>query len=544
MTSHLRRSLFIVYIFFCSAFIGIAPIAIAEERSLGKVNFPVSCDPNVQETLNQGVALLHHMMYIQAEKEFQTITKLDPDCAMAYWGIAMTQFHPLWAPPNAIELQKGQSAIEKAHQLKPSSNREQVYILATKAFYDDWRSKDHEARIAAWQSAQEKVFDANPDDIDAGAFYALSLLATAPKQDKTFTQQKKAGFLLEELYEIAPEHPALYHYTIHAYDNPVLANRAVTVARGYDKLAPDVPHGLHMPSHIFVRMGMWPEVIDWNNRSAAAAKAQSGDVMSLHYIHALDYLNYAYLQVGQYGKARDVIDKVNQIENHQDSFVSAYGIAAVQARYPLERADWQQAATLPVRTHRSFPWDKYPQYEAITYYTRGLGAARSGDVESAQIAKLKLDELYDSTAASGDQYWPIIVDAQRKAVDAWVIFTSGNEEKGLQMMAEAADIEDSVDKHPVTPGSVMPARDLLGDMQIISGNPDEALAAYDRSLKTAPNRAYSLYGAGYAAESAGDHERAMSHYEAFVKLTNNADDNLARVNHAREYIQEYQSGAI
>ncbi|MDA2919610.1 hypothetical protein MYX76_08995 [Desulfobacterota bacterium AH_259_B03_O07] len=518
--------------------VGQLPLALAQDKSLGKVEFPISCSPKAQETFNSGVALLHHMMYAQAEKEFQKVAELDPECAMAHWGIAMTLFHPLWAPPSKEELKKGQASVIKAKQLKPKTPRELGYVSAVGAFYDDWQTKDHKTRIAAWGAAQKNVLDANPEDVDAGAFYALSLLATAPKKDKTFKNQKEAGFMLEELREKAPEHPGLFHYTIHAYDNPMLARRAVPVARGYDKLAPDVPHALHMPSHIFVRLGIWHDVIDWNIHSASAAKRQSTDTMPLHYIHAVDYLIYAYLQQGQYEKVLNLLNKINGVEDYQDSFVSAYGIAAAQARYPIERMEWEEAASLPVRTHSAFPWDKYPQYESITYYARGLGAARSGDTKSAQKAKMRLDELYENTVNKGEQYWSVIVDAQRKTVDAWIKYSNGDKKKGLQVMHEAADIEDSVDKHPVTPGSVMPARDMLGDMLLMSNNLEEALKAYEVSLKTSPNRYYSLYGAGYAAESSGNQEKAKTYYIELINLTTNADSEQTRVKHAKKYTQK------
>jgi len=509
--------------------------AFAKDKPIGKVEFANSCSPEAKQTLNKSVALLHHMMYMQAEKEFQKAAEIDPECPMAYWGIAMTQFHPLWAPPSKEELQKGHDALLKAKQLKPKTPREQDYVSAVEAFYDGWDSKDHKTRITAWSEGQKVVLDNNPNDIDAGAFYALSLLATAPKIDKEFKNQQQAGQILENLLQTAPEHPALFHYTIHAYDNPMLASRGVTVARGYDKLAPNVPHALHMPSHIFVRLGIWPDTIDWNIRSAAAAEEQSADAMSLHYIHAVDYLIYAYLQQGQYGKAAEVLKKVNSIQNYQDSFITAYGIAGAQSRSSLERMDWEDAAKLPVRTHSEFPWDNYPQYEAITYYARGLGAARSGDIESAKKDKAKLDMLYEATVKNGEQYWAVIVDAQRQTVDAWITYSSGDKDKGLEMMKSAADLEDSVDKHPVTPGAVMPARDMLGDMFLLSNKPGDALAAYEASLKISPNRFYSLFGAGYAAESAGDMKKAEKYYSQLIELTANADSEIKRLNHAKKF---------
>ena len=512
------------------------------QGSLGVVEFETSCSDAVAGDFNRGVALLHHMMYMQAEQVFTEISEKDPDCAMAYWGLAMTQLHPLWAPPSEEELAKGLSAAKTAKSKNPPTEREQAYVEAVFGFYESYDSKDHPTRIAIWEEGQKKVMESNPDDEDAVAFYALSHLATAPKADQTFAHQKESGAILEELYVKIPEHPGVFHYTIHAYDNPVLAKKAVPVARGYDKLAPDVPHALHMPSHIFVRLGMWPEVIDWNIRSADAAKRQSPpDAISLHYAHAADYLIYSYLQKGQDKKAMQVLTELNKIANYQDSFASAYGVAGAQARYPLERMEWEDASSLEIRTHKDFNWDKYPQYEAITYFARGIGAARSGNVEEAEKALAKLNSLYDATVQSGDKYWPVIVDAQRQSVAAWVEYAKGNKIEALAMMEKAADTEDSVDKHPVTPGAVLPARDLLGDMLLDMGKPAMALVAYEKSLQISPNRFYSLYGAGYAAELSGNGEKATQYYQELINLAANADSPRPRVDKAKEYRSNNQS---
>ena len=507
--------------------------------NLGVVEFETSCSEDVADDFNRAVALMHHMMYKQSEPVFVEITEKDPDCAMAYWGIAMTQLHPLWAPPSDAELDKGIDAVNKAKSLKPPTEREQAYIEAIGLFYVDHHEKGHKERIALWEQGQKSVMDANPDDEDAIAFYALAHLATAPKADKTFSQQKESGAMLEELSKTAPEHPGVFHYTIHAYDNPVLAPKGVEVSKGYDKIAPNVPHALHMPSHVFVRLGMWPEVISWNIRSADAAKSQSGpDTISMHYIHAVDYLIYSYLQKGQDQKAMQVLKEANSITNYQDSFGSAYGIAGAQSRHALETMNWEDAASLKTRTHESFNWDKYPQYEAITYFARGIGAARSGNVEAAEKDLAMLNKLYEATS---DKYWSTIVDAQRKSVAAWIEYAKGNKKEALGMMEQAADIEDSVDKHPVTPGAVLPARDLLGDMLIDMDQPEKALVAYQKSLQISPNRFYALYGAGYAAELSGNAELATKYYQELVTLASNADSPRPRVDKAKEYLSKQES---
>lgn len=494
------------------------------EGSVGKVNFPISSTEAGQKQFDHALAMLHHMMYDHAEKEFKALVDTDPNCSMAHWGIAMSSFHPLWHEPNKEDLQKGSEAVQKALKINPPTKKEQDYISAIGEFYKSWEIVNHATRLSNWVSAQEKLYKTYPEDVDAGAFYALSLIASAPKEDKEFKNQKTAGKLLAKLHKQAPEHPGLFHYIIHAYDNPMLAKDAVDVARGYDKLAPDVPHALHMPSHIFVRLGLWDDAIDWNIRSAASAKKNSlGEIVSLHYPHALDYLMYSYLQKAEDKLAEETLSKVNAPENYEDNLASAYGIAASQARYVLERKQWKEAAELPVRTHSAFPWDKYPFAEAITYFTRGLGAARIDNVAAAKDALKKLDELHKNTLDKGQNYWATLVDAQRITVNAWTAYSEGKKDEALKLMKKAADLEDSVDKHPVTPGAVLPARELLGDMLILLNKHEDALAAYETSLKISPNRFYSINGAGYAAKLAGDSDKENYFYTALNQLTADAD---------------------
>ncbi len=488
-------------------------------RSVGEVDFEISCGPDTQETFEHGVALLHHMMYEQSRVVFTGLTESDPGCATPWWGIAMTYLHPLWAPPSNEELARGLEAVNRAEELKPPTDRERAYISAIKAFYQDYETVKHPDRIARWEAGQEKVYRGWPNDIDAEAFYSLSHLATAPKADKSFTHQIEAGRILEGLNLKAPKHPAGFHYLIHAYDNPMLAEKAIEVARGYDDIAPSVPHALHMPTHIFVRLGFWEDVALWNRRSAdAALKQSSGGVASLHYAHAMDYMVYANAQVGNDEGAKTALDELNAVKVFQDSFASAYAIAAAQARYPLERSRWAEAAELTVRTHPDFPWNKYAWCEAITHFAKGLGAARSGDARSAWKSVKILDTVYDKTLDAGQSYWAVLVDSQRKTVSAWAAFAEGRNTEALNLMEQGADLEDSVDKHPVTPGAVLPARELYGDMLAAVEKYDEAIEAYEASLAISTNRFRSLYGAGKAAELAGDKETARSYYQKLTKL--------------------------
>jgi tetratricopeptide (TPR) repeat protein len=485
----------------------------------GKVNFETSCNMEAQPRFNHGLGMLHHMMYDQAADIFNEALTADPDCAMAYWGVAMTQLNPLWAPPNEKTFKKGFDAIKKGAGAGNPTEKELDYIRALKAYYTTMDESGFRNGLKAWERELGKVHKKYPDDIDAGAFYGLSLLATASRDDETFSQQAKAGALLEALYERAPEHPGLFHYIIHAYDNPVLADKGVAFAHGYDKLAPNVPHALHMPSHIFVRIGEWDETIDWNRRSADAALEQPVGIMtSMHHAHALDYMMYAYLQQGRDKHAREVLDELNIAKNYQPG-VAAYNITAAQARYPLERRQWEEAAKLPLRVHSEFPWDDYPEFEAITWWARGLGAARSGNSRSAREAVKELKNLHERTLQKGEEYWALLVDVQRQTVEAWILQEEGKHEEALAMMRKAADQEDSVDKHPVTPSAVLPARELLGDMFLLQEKSEEALAAYRKALNVSPNRFNSLYGAGMAAKMAGKNELANDYFATLYSIT-------------------------
>ncbi len=495
------------------------------DHQYGKVNFSISCNDEAQENFINGLGLLHHMMYEQAEAQFKSAGEADPECAMAHWGIAMSVIHPLWGErPTDEELKKGADAIARASEISSSMDREVEFIAAVKPFFEDWENTSYTDQLVAFEAGYQKLHDAYPDDIDAGAFYALGQLATAPKADKTYGQQRKAGALLEELHKRAPEHPGLFHYIIHAYDNPVLAERAVDVARAYDKIAPEVPHALHMPSHIFVRLGIWPDVISWNERSAAAALKQPvGNMTSMHYAHALDYLMYAHLQRGEDQKAKEVYHKMNAVNNLQPNLGAAYAIAAVQARYPLERGNWEDASRLALDSDPDFPLERYAAAKSILYYARGLGAARSGDVKGVDNALDKLIDIQDRLTQAGEQYWAVLTEAQRMTVEAWKAFSNDDHDKALALMKKAADKEDSVDKHPVTPGHVLPARELLGDMLLELNRSSEALEAYEASLTISANRFNSLYGAGRAAELSGDMEKAKQFYTALVEVSTKGD---------------------
>ena len=466
---------------------------------LGLVNFPVSCSDDAQKAMNTGVGLLHHMMYAQAEKLYGAWIETEPDCAMLYWGYSMTLFHPLWPDTITEEaLDRGSIAIKKAQALD-TSERELSYINATAAYYDNWQTNADDSRIRAWAEAQQGVYQKYPSDIDAGAFRALAQIVTAPKTDPTFSQNREAGSLLEKLNKISPTHPGSIHYTIHAYDSAPLAELAIDYARAYDKIAPDVPHALHMPSHIFVRLGMWDDAISWNIRSAKAAlNYPTKGSTSMHYVHAMDYLIYGYLQIEKGEEAKRSMDGMEAHQPVQATFPTAYAFAAIPARLALEQQQWQQASVIKTRHPDYIAWEKFPQVEAITYYARGLGAVRIGDVKRAKENANILDALFEKTQAISPDYWAPLVDAQRQVVNAWISYENGNTSRAVAQLRQAADLEDSMDKNPVTPGAVLPARELLADMLMLNGDYPGALIAYEKSLAVGPNRSNSLAGVARA----------------------------------------------
>ncbi len=470
-------------------------VVLEEYGDLGNVDFPVSCSQESQEAVNTGVSLLHHMMYAQAELVFSQWIDKNPQCAILYWGYAMSLFHPLWPDKITDEsLALGQAALQRAKTLK-SSELEKIYVLAAESYYSDWSTTSETTRTKAWAKAQQDIYRRYPDNIDAATFSALSELVTAPKSDPTFSVNQGVGEMLQGIIDRSPRHPGAIHYSIHAYDNPILAHLGLPSARAYESIAPDVPHALHMPSHIFVRVGEWRDVVSWNTRSAKAAlKYPTDGETSMHYTHALDYLIYAQLQLGEGDKAVKVLREIDDHHPIQGTFPAAYALSAIPARIELEQQQWQQASQLPIRSPSYINWEKFPQVEAITYFSRGVGAARSGDLEGARASVKSLDQLYLKTHQFDSAYWAPLIDAQRKTVSAWIEFALGEERRALSLLRTAAEIEDSLDKNPVTPGAVLPARDLLGDMLLLAGDPQGAVEAYQASLEISPQRRYSLSG--------------------------------------------------
>lgn len=513
-------------------------------EKLGTVHFPTSCAAVAAHDFERGVALVHHMTYESAEQAFLAAIEKDPQCGIADWGAAMTLFHPVWpGAPDAAALARGQALLDKARPLA-RTQREKDYVEAAAAYYRDSDKLDHKTRLRNFADASEKLYRRYyPGDIEAGAFYALALLGAIDPSDKTFALQKQAGALALEIAAREPDHPGVYHYIIHAYDYPGLADRALDAARKYDRIAPDNPHALHMPTHIFTRLGLWQESIAGNLRSARAAKKLNpGGAASVHYAHALDYVEYAYLQGAEDGRALAVVHDLAAVPAWQDDFIAAYALAAVPARYSLERHRWAEAARLQVRQPSAFAWDKYPAAEAMVRFARALGGARSGDAAAARADLAALESLLGRLREAGNQYWATQVDIQRLAATAWIALAEGRRDEALESMRASADLESSTEKHPVTPGEVLPARELLGDMLLDAGRPAEALAEYGAALRRSPNRFNSLYGAGRAAESAHDSAAARTHYARLVETCQQADAARDEIKHAREFLAA--AGAI
>ena len=479
----------------------------AEAHDHGVVDFPISCNEEAQHEFEIGLGHLHHMMYEQARPHFQAAADADPDCAMAHWGIAMTSFQPLWHPTSEDGLQRGKAAVARARELGAATEREEAYIAAVEAFFtdpdppQDSRTADHAARVEAWKTAQLQIHEAHPEDVDAAAFYALAevcfaMTQASPEEDRNYERERRAGALLEQYFDDHPEHPGLFHYLIHAYDSTELAHKAEDIARQYDQIAPDTVHALHMPSHIFVRLGHWEETIDWNERSAAAALREMDDDphASAHYVHALDYMMYGYLQLGDEESARQTLDRVQEIDDLYPAPFAGYNTAAPQARYFLEQRKWQEAAALEPRNPAALPWEQFPAAEALFHYARGIGAARSGDLNQAETERQRIAALVQQLRDEGDTYCAHMTDALGQAVEAWVLYEQGETEDALALMRNAADMEDAMDKHPTSPGEILPVRELYGDMLLEEGRAEEARAAFQASLERTPDRRNALIG--------------------------------------------------
>ncbi len=532
-----NRCLFVAYL--ACVLLGSSALAQHEHGAVdaaafGNVSFPISCSPTVQIDFNRAVALLHSFWYKKSEETFAAVAKADPTCGMAEWGVAMSHFRQLWDPPTPGDVQTAWPAVQRAKSAGAKTQRERDYISAIEVVYKDADTKPYADRAVAYENAMQQIYERYPEDIEAKIFYALAVRANAPVADKTYASQKKASAILEKLFALYPTHPGLAHYIIHCDDYSTLAPLALNAARRYAKIAPDAPHALHMPAHIFTRLGLWQESIDSNRASAAVAKKNglAGDQL-----HAMDYLVYAYLQQGRDREAMSVESEMPKIPaTDAGYFAGLFATASIPSRLAIERHRWSDAAalTLPPNT---FPGEHYLWTEADLYFAQGLGAARGKNLEAANAGLQRLISLRDKLLATHNGYAANQVDIQRGAVVAWISFAEGKAEALTQMRA-AADQEDASDKLPVSPGAIVPPRELLGDMLLEAKQPAQALAAYEASLKLAPERLNSLAGAARAAQSSGDREKASKYYAKVLANCPKADAERREVREAQHFLAQ------
>jgi tetratricopeptide (TPR) repeat protein len=465
---------------------------------LGTVVFPTSCEASVQTEFNRAVALLHHMTYPQARASFDQVAARDPKCAMAHWGIAMTLFQPLWPTrPSVAERQRGWKEAQQGASLATTA-RESLFVASVAEFFRDPESNDYWQRIQRWTGALEKVHVAYPHDPEASAFYALALLASVPPAEVSSPNQTRAASLLLDVYKQNPDHPGAMHYIVHADDVPGREREQLAIVRKYARAAPRNPHALHMPTHIYTRLGEWSAVIDGNLRAATAAlevpAGDRGEFVWDEFPHAVEYLVYAYLQQGANDKALAQVNRLAATANLQPTFKTAFHLASTKARYALERHAWAEAAALTPREPASLDWDRFPWAEGVTWFARGLGAAHLGRVDDARAAANRLDTLAAHARSGGEDLFARTIDILALGVRAWTAQAARDTANAVTLMRRAVELEEATPKNPVTPAPTIPAPELLGDLLMEQGNPSEAAAAYRRSLELYPKRRNSSRG--------------------------------------------------
>lgn len=509
-----------------------------DSGSIGAVDFRVSCEESVKQDFDHALGMMHHMMYERSRSEFEAIAEKDPECAMAYWGIATTLFQPIWPTrPSQEDLAKGWDNIQKAKQLGPDTDREKALVSATEGFFKDPETAEFNTRINRWAEAVKKAYDLNPDDHDIAAFYALSRLAIAQRAEDPGPLHDEAESVLRSIYEKEETHPGAVHYTIHSNDADGRAEKSLDIVRSYGEIAPEVAHALHMPTHIYVRLGNWDEVIAWNTRSAdAALKHPAGDKVSHHYAHAVDYMVYAYLQRGENDKAQASIKELSEKGNHQASFISAFHLAAIPARYAVERREWAEAAALSPRNPDYLPWDQATWAEGLSWYARGLGALHNGDTESAKNAEKKLATLREKSKAEGEDNFANYIEVDRLILSGWIAHKADKPEEAERLIRSAAELEGRTEKHPVTPGALLPPNEALGDLLMELDRPEDALEAYKTSDDIWPGRYNTLLGAARAAAKSDDKENAEKYYGELLKIAGNSDSR--GVIEAKKYMEK------
>ncbi len=503
-------------------------------EQLGSVHFPVSCSAGVQKPFEKGVALLHSFWYEEAEKAFQGVEKQDPNCALAYWGDAMSRWHQLWNHPDEKVLGEGRALVKRGESKHPKTAREQGYLVAAEAFYKPVKM-EYQARAQAYADAMQKVYAGNPDDHEAATFYALSLLASEPEDDTTFANRKRAAEVLEKVFATDPDHPGVAHYLIHSYDKPQLAEKGLPAARRYARIAPSAPHALHMPSHIFARVGMWQEDIDSNLASIAATRKTAAMHMggAGHQFHAMDYLVYAYLQSGREAEAKKVVEEVEQMPPMKDMYGMGYdqrasALSNLQSMVAVELHHWKEAAQLqPVKGGSDAD-------EAWIYWARAIGAARSGNLPQARTDVARMEAIHKQLLTEKATRFAANLTEAIEQAKAWVGHAEGKNDEALASLRKWAVKEENEGDEPLA----IPAREMAADMLLEMKNPDAALTEYKADLKFNPNRFNGLYGAGQAADMLGQTSQASGYYNALLKSCAGANSDRPELARAKALVAQ------
>ena len=512
------------------------------DPNFGDVSFALSCRYDLRETFNLGLSLMHSFEYAEAEKAFVSVLDQDPECLMAYWGTAMSILnHPLSFKQNSKSLERGEKLLKVAQTLIPNNEREKDYIDAVTVYFNDWQNLDTKTRKLNYESKMEELYNKYPGDVETAVFYSLAVLATADLNDKSYTKQKKSGKILEKLFETNPNHPGIAHYIIHNYDSPELAHLALNTARKYAVIAPASAHAQHMPSHIFTRLGLWNESIKSNIDSANSAVCYAESVNPnanwVSEIHALDYLVYAYLQMGDNVRAQTEMNKMIEIKEvfPSDHFASAYALIAVPSRLAVENKDWKLATELEL-PKTNLDWNKAPWPKAMLHFSRALGFTNTGNTSKAQKELDILIDLRERLNEAKNSYESGQVTIQIESIKGWIEYSKGNTEKAIEYMKLASKLESETTKAAVTPGEIIPAEELLADLYMLTGKHKEALKSYELNLKGRPFRFNGLYGAAKAAQKLDNNELAAYYFEKLIKVSEDVNSSRPELSEAKDFL--------
>ena len=512
------------------------------DPNFGDVSFALSCRYDLRETFNLGLSLMHSFEYAEAEKAFVSVLDQDPECLMAYWGTAMSILnHPLSFKQNSKSLERGEKLLKVAQTLTPNNEREKDYIDAVTVYFNDWQNLDTKTRKLNYESKMEELYNKYPGDVETAVFYSLAVLATADLNDKSYTKQKKSGQILEKLFETNPNHPGIAHYIIHNYDSPELAHLALNTARKYAVIAPASAHAQHMPSHIFTRLGLWNESIKSNIDSANSAVCYAESVNPnanwVSEIHALDYLVYAYLQMGDNVRAQSEMNKMIEIKEvfPSDHFASAYALIAVPSRLAVENKDWQLATELEL-PKTNLDWEKAPWPKAMLHFSRALGFTNTGNSTAAQKELDILIDLRERLNEAKNSYESGQVTIQIESIRGWIEYSKGNTEKAIEYMKLASKLESETTKAAVTPGEIIPAEELLADLYMLTGKHKEALKSYELNLKGRPFRFNGLYGAAKAAQKLDNNKLAAYYFEKLIKVSEDVNSSRPELSEAKDFL--------